>query len=737
MSIPRILPTKPIRFALILFIFLFIALTGTRALRTTKAGTSPTLPYPIMFVTQIPIAGDFATIGSTFGNHRGTVDSVARGGDLWIRYPDGTRKNLTQAAGFGNTGFQGSNSIAVRDPFVHWDGNKAIFSMVVGATEQQYAHNPYYWQLYEITGFGKNDPTVVITKVPNQPANYNNISPIYGTDDQIIFTSDRPGNGARHLYPQRDEYESTATNTGLWRLNPTNGELTLLNHAPSGDFTPMINSHGRIVFTQWDHLQRDQQADAHALDGIPPGNVSGSGSFNFSSEAADALRLPTREEIFPEPRGERTDLLAGTNMVGHSFNHFFPWEINQDGTDAEVLLHLGRHELHNYINRSINDDPNVVEYYRQYPRTNPNSITNMFQIEEDPNSPDTYYGVDAPEFETHASGNIIRMAIAGKNADQVIVEDITDPDNADGHYREPVPLSNNILIAVHTTETGDETGSGHNSDYDFRIKTLVSNGSGGLVADTQLMGSPITKSISYWSPDVMISYNGPLWELNPVEVRARTRPTAPTFTLQAPEQQIFDASNTTLAELQTFMIENNLALIVSRDVTTRDDLDRQQPFNLRVAGGSQQTVGAGGKIYDVAYLQLFQGLQVRGYGTSNGRRVLAQNLPNIAVNPSNTGPIGSVAIGSDGSLAAFVPTNRAMTWQLTDGAGKGVVLERYWLTFQPGEVRVCASCHGLSDKDQAGHSVPMNPPEALATLLEWYETYQSLEPEIYLPIVTK
>jgi hypothetical protein len=32
--------------------------------------------------------------------------------------------------------------------------------------------------------------------VPNQPASYNNVSPFYGTDDRILFTSDRPHNGA-------------------------------------------------------------------------------------------------------------------------------------------------------------------------------------------------------------------------------------------------------------------------------------------------------------------------------------------------------------------------------------------------------------------------------------------------------------------------------------------------------------------------------------------------------------
>ena len=80
-----------------------------------------------------------------------------------------------------------------------------------------------YWQIYEITGLGIND-TPVITKIPNQPENFNNIAPIYGTDDRIIFESDRPRNGARHLYPQHDEYESTPIvfniSSTSWSLGP-------------------------------------------------------------------------------------------------------------------------------------------------------------------------------------------------------------------------------------------------------------------------------------------------------------------------------------------------------------------------------------------------------------------------------------------------------------------------------------------------------------------------------------
>ena len=50
--------------------------------------------------------------------------------------------------------------------------------------------------------------------------------------------------------------------------------------------------------------------------------------------------------------------------------------------------------------------------------------------------------------------------------------------------------------------------------------------------------------------------------------------------------------------------------------------------------------------------------------------------------------------------------------------------ERYWLTFQPGEIRVCASCHGLNSRDQANAPAPTNPPEALRDFLRyWKQTF--------------
>ncbi|MFP5247179.1 MAG: hypothetical protein ACLGH0_10835, partial [Thermoanaerobaculia bacterium] len=532
------------------------------------AATLANAPNPILFVTQVPLPGDFTTVVSTFGNHSGQIDSAPRGGDLWIRYPDGTLKNLTRAAGFGMEGSQGANAIAVREPSVHWSGTKALFSMVIGAPEQ-YQWNAYRWQIYEITGLGKND-TPVIRKIANQPAAYNNVSPIYATDDRILFTSDRPRNGAAHLYPQLDEYEEAPTVTGLWSLEPATGELRLLNHSPSGVFTPIVDSFGRVVFTRWDHLQRDQQADSDAVEGATYG------TFDYADESASAAKTTQRLEVFPEPRSSRTDLLAGTNLEGLELNHFFPWEINEDGTAEETLNHVGRHELHGYFNRSMNDDAALSEFIDEVSgRANQNELLNFFQIREDPTRPGRYVGTDAPEFETHASGQIVSItAEPSRPADQIQVEYVTPRSTESGHYRDPLPLSDGTLLVVHTSEArGDEnegTRESPKSRYAFRIKAL----------DGTFLTSGISESVTYWDPDVRVTWSGELWELSPVEVRARPRPVARKSSLEEPEARIFREEGVDAEQFKRELAKRNLSLVVSRDVTTRDIADKQQPFNL-------------------------------------------------------------------------------------------------------------------------------------------------------------
>jgi uncharacterized membrane protein len=680
----------------------------------SRASATATIQNPILFVTQVPTPGEvFATRGSTFANHLGGINSAPRGGDLMILYPDGTLRNLTREAGYGMDGQQSTSAIAVREPSVHWSGTKAIFSMVIGAPPSQYTQIDKQWQMYEVTGLGKGQ-TVAITKVPGQPAGYNNVSPFYASDDHILFTSDRPRGGEAHLYPQLDEYESTATITGIYSLDPQTGQVAILNHTPSGAFSPFVDSFGRILFTRWDHLQRDQQADAGTY-----------GAFNYASEAANAAQS-TQAEAFPESRLGMSSPYG--QVRGFTYNLFTPWEMKQDGTGELSLNHIGRHEMSfGYLSKSFDGDPSLLEFTNEAIIANRKRINDdagIFHIHENPQIPGIYYGIYAREFNSLTSSQIVRFTGApGLNPEQMTIVDASPPEVngslAGGRFRNPLPMTTGQMVASYSASATVHDG------IQFRLHQLATDGNGLFTAGTPLTAG-INKAVTWWNPDVKLTYNGPLWELEAVEVVARTPPDAGVSKIEAIEKSVLDEEHVDEHLFREWLKSNQLALIVTRNQTSRDRADRQQPFNLRTPSGLK-TTGDGGRVYDIAHYQIFQAEQVRGYTNFRaGRRLLAQPLVN-SMNPLNaSGPAGSVKIATDGSTAAFVPANRALTWQTTDSSGAAIVRERVWVTLQPGEIRTCAGCHGENTKNQAGQAAPVNKPEALRELLRYWK--QNLAP---------
>src|SRR4029077_3351240 len=106
-----------------------------------------------------------------------------------------------------------------------------------------------------------------------------------------------------------------------------------------------------------------------------------------------------------------------------------------------------------------------------------------------------------------------------------------------GHYRDPLPLADGSVVVVHDPNQGADTGNGTpaSSIYSFRLKTLATATNGYLAAD-QTLTAGLSKSVTYWSPDVSISYGGTLWELQPAEVRSRAVPPSTAFALPSIEQ---------------------------------------------------------------------------------------------------------------------------------------------------------------------------------------------------------
>jgi hypothetical protein len=687
---------------------------------------APPAAWPILFATQVPPATDQAARLSAFANHMTAIGEAPRGGDLMLRYPDGALRNLTREAGLGSDGEQGPSAIAVREPSVDWDGARAVFSMLVGAPQGPHDKARAFWQMYEVTGLARGQ-TARIARVAGQPADANNVSPLYATDGRILFTSDRPRSGAAHLYPQLDEYEATPTTTGIWSLDRRSGQLRILNHTPSGAFGPFIDSYGRVVFTRWDHLQQDQLAQRDR-DAAGNGVALPFNSWNYAGEAAGAVPLPTRAEVFPESRAGSRGKYGAVSAFTNNF--FTAWQMNEDGSGEETLNHVGQHELaFGYLTPSFRDDPNLSNRTVDSLHANRTSIRReggLFQLSEDPRRPGSYLATAARDRDTFGTGQLVRLAGSpGLNGEQMTVTALTPGDPADalpgGRFRNALALADGTLVASYAPDLR-APGPGELLSS-LRLVRLERDGASGLYWAGMRLTSGIRKQLSWWTPSGRKTWSGELWELEAAEVRPRVRPARAQAGLEAPERAVLREEQVAEDELRAWLVRNDLALIVTRDQTSRDRADLQQPFNLTVPGGVRTvaTRSPGGKVYEIAHFQLFEGEQVRAYRGRAGRRVIAQPLT-AAPNPANPGgPAGSVRIAADGSTAAFVPARRALSWQSTDPAGEPVVRERNWVTFQAGEMRVCASCHGVNTRDQAGRFAPQNKPEALRELLAWWK----------------
>ena len=745
----------------LVLLLLVMVLTSNQTMNSSEGEV---LDHPLLFALVPPPMGTGSTFGhqlETFGNHLTSMRVAPRGGDLCLMDVDGNIRFLTKEAGFGieSGEVQTEDGIAVRQPCVHWDGTKALFSMVIGgpakAYDQSYRSNR--WQIYEITNLDDviNGQVANIEKVPNQP-DYNNISPIYGSDDQIIFTSDTPLYGMEHVYPQLDEYESSEVNTGIFKLNPDTGEVIHLTHSPSGDFDLHMARDGRIISTRWEHLKRDQQADAHRAGSVPWAPV------NFDSESVDAeiINGPAEKdgkpfadadgtpwEVFPEARVEE-DPTRNPNEPLHDFNEFLPWEITENGERHQTMNHVGRHEFGGVFQYgSKMDDPNLIytlgNFSQNAFRETVGSDAGIFQIKEDPRPgmEGTFYGAWSREFSRMASGRIFQFSLPiGANPQDMEIIDWTHPaiDNEPddrGHFRNPIMTMNGEMIVSYASESGLYD---RDHIYHFQIAKMipVANSDNPTEHTAEVLtGDGIEREIVYWGDfTTPLTETVMLNEVDVVEIVPRTRASArPQYEIASVEKEVLDEENIDESALRSWMIDNDLALIAIRNATERDQGEQQQPFNLRVPGGVE-TIPAEGKVYDISHFQMFQADMIRGYRFRDlrGRRSLAQPIHNSEFNPlleeanllDENGPEGSVKIGLDGSIAAFIPATRAMTWQTVSPSGEPIVRERQWITFAPGEIRTCEGCHGINKKAHSGNDVPTNKPEALRELLKaWKVKY--------------
>lgn len=101
-----------------------------------------------------------------------------------------------------------------------------------------------------------------------------------------------------------------------------------------------------------------RQADADAL------GTNTYGTFNYADERHGGASGQPRREVFPSCAARAPICWPAPTRPGMPSITSFPGRSTKTALKSEVINHLGRHELHGYIPRSLTDDPNLVEHYR-------------------------------------------------------------------------------------------------------------------------------------------------------------------------------------------------------------------------------------------------------------------------------------------------------------------------------------------------------------------------------------
>ena len=136
---------------------------------------------------------------------------------------------------------------AVRDPQVHYDANKVIFSYRKGGTDQ--------YHLYVIDIDGNNLKQITFGR-------YDELEPTYLPDGGIMFVSSRSRRWVNCWFTQV---------ANLYRCDGDGNNIRVLSANIEQDNTPWVMNDGRILFTRWEYVDRSQVKFHHLWTCNPDG----------------------------------------------------------------------------------------------------------------------------------------------------------------------------------------------------------------------------------------------------------------------------------------------------------------------------------------------------------------------------------------------------------------------------------------------------------------------------------
>jgi len=184
---------------------------------------------------------------------------------------------------------------SIRDPQVHYDGKKILFSYRKGGTDQ--------FHLYEINsdGTGLRQLTDGI---------YDDIEPTYTADGHIIFCSSRCKRWVNCYYTKV---------AVLFRCDADGGNIEQISSNNEHDNTPWPMPDGRILYTRWEYVDRSQLDYHHLWTANPDGTgqMVYYGNLHPGIAMLDAKSIPNTNKIVAvfSPGHGSTDHNGYVNIV--------------------------------------------------------------------------------------------------------------------------------------------------------------------------------------------------------------------------------------------------------------------------------------------------------------------------------------------------------------------------------------------------------------------------------------
>jgi hypothetical protein len=180
-----------------------------------------------------------------------------------------------------------------RDPQVHYDGKKILFSYRPGDT-----HN---YHLYEIDIDGSN-----LRRLTDGPDD--DFEAVYLPDDSIVFVSSRSHRFVNCFYTRV---------TTLYRMNGDGSNIHPLSSNVEHDNTPWLLPDGRVIYMRWEYVDRSQLDYHHLWTMAPDGSAQAVyfGNQEPGTAMLDAKPIPGTGQVIasfnpghgrPEHMGELT-----------------------------------------------------------------------------------------------------------------------------------------------------------------------------------------------------------------------------------------------------------------------------------------------------------------------------------------------------------------------------------------------------------------------------------------------